>query len=820
MDIVFIYVLVPDLLQHYTSGVLYNMFLESKKTSLYGLLIFVLLFETCICEGTDLITTGQTLSGNETISSANGTFELGFFTPGKSRNYYIGIWYKNSANKTVVWVANRNHPVSNPYNSELKLFPNGNLALLNESRIQIWSSNSTAEKDNSSLAILFDNGNFMTRDTQDSSNIIWQSFDYPTDNWLPGGGKVGYNKIKKEKIYLTPWKNAENPAPSIFSLEVEPNGTSHNLFYNRTIQYWSTGDWTGKSFVLVPEIDRNPLISNLQYITNVNESKFTYDIGIPKVLTRFMIDTTGQLKQFIFRDGQWISYWTRPDQCEVLKYCGAFGICNQLKAPFCTCLKEYEPKVSKNWALGDHTDGCIRPSFRCGVGKGKDKFYSIKNMRFSFQDAGDSHSLDVESDKECKSACLSDCSCTGYVFNGGKCVVWNGEVYNLQELASDDSRGSVFHVRITKSGSDRKTSVWIVVGAIGGSFILLGMVAMVILQLRKQKVGRYNGAEGDLTLFKYKDISKSTKDFSEKLGEGGFGTVFRGTLPNSRDIAVKRLKNLKQGEKQFRTEVSTIGQIQHINLVRLQGFCIEGEKRLLVFDYMKNGSLENHLFRQNSDVFLDWKARYNIMIGTARGLNYLHEKCRDCIIHCDIKPDNILLDEEFNAKVGDFGLAKLLGREFSRVLTTIRGTRGYLAPEWISGEAITAKADVFSYGNLLFEIISGRRNRDLLDDGDYFPALVAEKLSKGEDVLNMLDQKLEGDADSSEVTRACKVACWCIQDDEKNRPAMGLVLQILEGISEVGIPPIPRFLQGFIGDNKFQTIVYQHQTFDTTTYNS
>ncbi|KAL1821651.1 hypothetical protein ACET3Z_016520 [Daucus carota] len=361
---------------HLETGVLYNMFLESKKTSLYllGFLVSGLLFETRICEGTNVITTGQGLTGNETISSANGTFELGFFTPGKSQNYYIGIWYKNSANKTVVWVANRNHPVSNPYNSELKLFPNGNLALLNESKIQIWSSNSTAEKDNLSLAVILDNGNFMTRDTQDSSNIIWQSFDYPTDNWLPGGGKVGYNKIKKEKIYLTPWKNAENPAPSIFSLEVEPNGTSHNLFYNRTIQYWSTGDWTGKFFVLVPEIDRNPLISNLQYITNVNESKFTYDIGIPKVLTRFMIDTTGQLKQFIFRDGQWISYLTRPDQCEVLKYCGAFGICNQLKAPFCTCLKEYEPKVSKNWALGDHTDGCIRPSFRCGVDKERTSF--------------------------------------------------------------------------------------------------------------------------------------------------------------------------------------------------------------------------------------------------------------------------------------------------------------------------------------------------------------------------------------------------------------------------------------------------------------
>ncbi|KAL8131349.1 G-type lectin S-receptor-like serine/threonine-protein kinase At2g19130 [Apium graveolens] len=533
-----------------------------------------------------------------------------------------------------------------------------------------------------------------------------------------------------------------------------------------------------------------------------------------------MIDKTGEYRQFAWRENfperRWIANWMRPEQCEVPNVCGAFGTCNQLKTPFCNCLQGYEPRVSKNWELGDYTDGCIRnPPLRCGVGGEEDTFLSIKAMRISFQDTGDSLSLDVGNDKECKSTCLRNCSCTGYVFDGDKCVVWIGEVYNLQQLVSDDNRGRVFHVRITKSRKASKINVWIVVGSVGGFFTLLGMVTVAKLQLRKRNVGKYNRAAGDLMVFKYKDIRKSTKAFSEKLGEGGFGSVFRGTLPNSRAIAVKKLKDLKQGEKQFRAEVSTIGQIQHINLVRLQGFCIEGERRLLVFDYMKNGS------PKNSDVFLDWKARYNIMIGTARGLNYLHEKCRDCIIHCDIKPDNILLDDEFNAKVADFGLAKLLGREFSRVLTTIRGTRGYLAPEWISGGAITVKADVFSYGKLLFEIISGRRNMDLLDDGDYFPALVAKKISKGEEgVMQFLDEKLQGQADPSEVFRACRVACWCIQDDEKNRPSMGIVIQFLEGISEVEIPPFPRFLQGFTKDFTDHSIVYQDLTSETTSSDS
>jgi len=212
---------------------------------------------------------------------------------------------------------------------------------------------------------------------------------------------------------------------------------------------------------------------------------------------------------------------------------------------------------------------------------------------------------------------------------------------------------------------------------------------------------------GSLVAFAYKDLQTATKNFSEKLGGGGFGSVFKGVLPNSSLIAVKKLESWSQGEKQFRTEVSTIGNIQHVNLVRLLGFCSEGTSRLLVYDFMPNGSLDSHLFTEKDSDFLDWKTRYQNSMGTARGLAYLHEKCRDCIIHCDIKPENILLDAEFFPKVSDFGLAKLVGREFSRVLTTMRGTRGYLAPEWISGVAITAKAVGSSYGMMLFEFVSG-----------------------------------------------------------------------------------------------------------------
>nr|TKW27260.1 hypothetical protein SEVIR_3G246350v2 [Setaria viridis] len=326
-------------------------------------------------------------------------------------------------------------------------------------------------------------------------------------------------------------------------------------------------------------------------------------------------------------------------------------------------------------------------------------------------------------------------------------------------------------------------------------------------------------AEGRVTRFEYRDLQALTKNFSDKLGGGSFGSVFRGQLPNGgAAVAVKKLEGLRQGEKQFRAEVSTLGTIQHVNLIRLLGFCSEGgDRRLLVYEYMPNGSLDRQLFGATPPT-LSWRARHHIAVGVAKGLAYLHDECRDRIIHCDVKPENILLDAGFAPKVADFGLAKLVGRDFSRVLTTMRGTVGYLAPEWIGGEAITAKADVFSYGMTLFEIVSGRRNvehgksePDSSSSGagdhaatatatTFFPLLAARRLVEAEgDVKALLDPELGGDANAEEVRRVCKVACWCIQDDVDARPTMAEVVKALEGLTDLEMPPVPRYLEVLAG---------------------
>ncbi|KAJ3684785.1 hypothetical protein LUZ61_013949 [Rhynchospora tenuis] len=301
-----------------------------------------------------------------------------------------------------------------------------------------------------------------------------------------------------------------------------------------------------------------------------------------------------------------------------------------------------------------------------------------------------------------------------------------------------------------------------------------------------------------LSIYSYAHLKHATRHFSIKIGEGGFGSVFKGRLLNGTEIAVKKLKIVEQEEKQFRGELQTIGMIRHANLTRLLGFCTEGGRRILVYEYMSNGSLDSHLFRENSST-LSWQERYKIVIGIARGLTYLHEECRDCIIHCDIKPENVLLGETFFPKISDFGMAKLLGRDFSRALTTIRGTFGYLAPEWFSGEAITEKADVYSFGMMLFEIISGKRNANKFNNTryPYFPLYAMVKMNEGE-VLCFLDDKLRGNVNVVELIRACKVAGWCIQEPEMRRPSMRKVVLMLEGVISVGIPPVPKSLLNLV----------------------
>uniref|UniRef100_A0ACD5WIM2 Uncharacterized protein n=1 Tax=Avena sativa TaxID=4498 RepID=A0ACD5WIM2_AVESA len=771
---------------------------------------------------TDTIAAGRPLSGGQRLVSKRGKFALGFFQPDTSSpNWYIGIWYNQIPKHTTVWVANRDAPVSDPATSRLSVSTDGNLALHDgraANKSPLWSTNVTTT--GSTVGVLLDTGNLVLADASNASRVLWQSFDHFGDTWLPGG-KLGRNKRTGQVTRLFAWRGYGDPAPGAFSLELDPDGASSQylLSWNGTATYWTSGNWTGHGFTAVPEMmvtDSYPLsLYTFGYVDGVDESYFVYDVKDDAVVTRFVVDVTGQVKflTWVESAAEWMLFWSEPKaQCDVYALCGAFASCVENELPSCRCLRGFSERRPRAWMQGDHAAGCVRDTAlqRCGAvtpkGKNEDRFYTMPDVKLPSSEQG---VVAAASARDCELACLGNCSCTAYAYDGGGCSLWHDGLINLQDTSSTGTGGGTIHIRLaasefTSTGHNKALIIGTVVAAaVVAAATAIALATVLVLRSRKSKGPTRVKLEGSLMAFTYRDMQSVTKNFSEKLGGGAFGSVFKGSLHDATAtlVAVKKLEGVRQGEKQFRAEVSTIGTIQHVNLIRLLGFCSQGTRRLLVYEHMPNGSLDRHLFGSaSSNGVLSWETRYQIALGVARGLDYLHEKCRDCIIHCDIKPENILLDDAFAAKVADFGLAKLMGRDFSRVLTTMRGTVGYLAPEWISGTAITAKADVFSYGMLLFEIVSGRRNVEQRRDGtvDFFPSTAVSRLLDG-DVRSAVDGRLGGDADMDEVERACKVACWCVQDDEGARPSMGMVVQFLEGLVHVSVPPVPRSLK-LLGD--------------------
>ncbi|KAG5229406.1 receptor protein [Salix suchowensis] len=294
--------------------------------------------------------------------------------------------------------------------------------------------------------------------------------------------------------------------------------------------------------------------------------------------------------------------------------------------------------------------------------------------------------------------------------------------------------------------------------------------------------------------YSYSEIKKITNRFSDKLGEGGYGSVYKGKLRSGRFAAVKLLHQEKTKGQDFINEVATIGRIHHCNVVQLIGFTVEGSKRALVYEFMPNGSLEKYIFSRQGSISLSNHKLYEISLGVARGIEYLHRGCEMQILHFDIKPHNILLDENFSPKVSDFGLAKLYPANNSIVpLTMARGTIGYMAPELVykSIGGVSYKADVYSFGMLLMEMVGRRKNLNALADHSsqmYFPSWIYDQVSEGNDIL-------EDDATEQEKITTKKmtmVALWCIQLKPIDRPSMHKVVQMLVAdIESLQMPPKP-----------------------------
>ncbi|XP_021311074.1 G-type lectin S-receptor-like serine/threonine-protein kinase At2g19130 isoform X2 [Sorghum bicolor] len=648
----------------------------------------------------DTLLPGQFLNENQSLISKNGAFKLGYDCYIPQGYCGLGIWFAkpSSCNREYfpLW-----QPDAYSYDRASFILSVSDNGVLNYTIYggDIWSTPVTRTTSISAAAVLLGNGNLVIRDRVNSSMVIWQSFDNPTNVLLPGQ-HLGFNKINGKKITLCS------------SLDPYGMGLTFTLSLDATRR---------RSFIIRQHPNGQMFAGTFPGWMGIHEDG-DHMLTFNDVYAYIRLNESGFVTFAKQRECDSI-LWSAPESlCEFHSYCGPYSLCTLSGS--CICPVGFN-SLSSNAAW--ISTGCLR-DYPLNCENGEVTCYPIDGIHRYPQKA---FTLEVTNMSECESACLRDCTCTAFAYNAS-CLLWFRELRSTIVLDSDLNGNRLYICRSTKQQSGSRIVPWngsskerivpwkrLVLESMIGVIAVIVMSLILLLRCRQKLLkARTVGGSGSLMVFSFVQIKNSSKQFSEKLGEGGFGCVFKGMLPSCTMVAIKKLKGLRQEDKQFRAEVQTIGMIQHINIVHLLGFCAEGSGRFLVYEYMANGSLSNHLFSENS-FKLSWELRYSIALGIARGLAYLHEGCKDCIVHCDIKPDNVLLDAEFCPKIADFGMAKLLGRDYSRVLTTMRGTIGYLAPEWITGVPITHKADVYSYGMVLLEIISGRRNSEKIKEGRY-----------------------------------------------------------------------------------------------------
>ncbi|KAM1130889.1 hypothetical protein ACFX19_046185 [Malus domestica] len=299
----------------------------------------------------------------------------------------------------------------------------------------------------------------------------------------------------------------------------------------------------------------------------------------------------------------------------------------------------------------------------------------------------------------------------------------------------------------------------------------------------------------DVPFFDMQTILDATDNFSNanKLGQGGYGPVYKGVFLGGQEIAVKRLSRVSgQGLQEFRNEVVLIAKLQHRNLVRLKGYCMKGEEKILLYEYMPNKSLDSFIFDQTKSMFLNWEMRFSIILGIARGLLYLHQDSRLRIIHRDLKTSNILLDEEMNPKISDFGLERIVGGKETQANTnTVVGTYGYMAPEYALDGTFSVKSDVFSFGVVLLEIISGKKNTSFYQSEQTFSLInYAWRLWTENKVLDLMDKTLDESCNKNQFSKCVNIGLLCVQEDPNDRPAMSNVITLLD--SETATSPSPK----------------------------
>ncbi|KAK8497217.1 hypothetical protein V6N12_025718 [Hibiscus sabdariffa] len=682
---------------------------------------FYLQVYTGSVSGTDTLFQGQIMAASDQLASPGNKFELGFFSTG-STALYLAIRMKNVPTKNIVWIANRDLPLSG---SSMSLTINGDgyLVIVNGRTTYRVSDDDLSSSQNVS-ATLLDSGNLVLRNG--NSDILWQSFDYPLNTFLPGM-KLGYSKKTGKVWSLTSWLDQEDPNKGDF--EVKMDSTTSNAFVlmrgNKII--WSSGAWNGKIFTDMPEMRLNYIFNYTMY-SNENETYFSYSLYNPSILSRCTLDISGQIRQSTWLESnqQWNMFWAQPRElsCNIFNACGPFSSCSDGEfSRSCLCLRGFY-RSENQIKQGQHRGCTRRIPLTCGTGENRDRFFKMNDMRYplsSTQEINTSNpfpsgpQVSSSDARTCEEACLNNCSCSAYAYNtSGHCLRWFGDILDLKQLSAKDTSGSTIFIRLAASEFDNGRGANNYIGIIAIPIGLLVLLPASFLVFRRRKSLKDRGEMDDTSqdillfdvemtittsssefsdsenpgkrtrkdtafpLFSFASVSEATENFSleNKLGEGGFGPVYKGKLLNGQEL----------------------------------GFI------------------------------------------------------------------SFWLKQPRTTRLGH------------------KGTYGYMSPEYAMEGLFSVKSDVFSFGVLLLEIVSGKKNTGFYHSSSLNLIGHAWTLWEGERGVELVDPKLEDQVSYPMLQRYIHVGLLCVQEMAADRPTMSEVVSMLTNeLTVVNSPKKPAY---------------------------
>ncbi|CAL5072954.1 unnamed protein product [Urochloa decumbens] len=807
-----------------------------------------LLLLPALCASNDRLVPGKPLLPGTTVISDGDDFAFGFFSPSNStpEKLYLGIWYNKIPGLTVVWVANRETPAISTSGPSLVLTNTCDLILSDANGRVLWTTNTTTAASSSpwpmsnatgSVAVLMNTGNLILRSP--SGMVLWQSFDYSTDTLLPGmKTRSQMTSHEGNSIVLISWNGPDDPSPGAFSFGAEIGTFLQGFIWNGLLPEWRTPVWTGVTVASQFFQANTSIVIYTAFVDSVIDGMsmvFTVSDGAPPI--RYVMSYSGRFELRVWNkdSSEWAALTVSPDvQCSRYGYCGISGYCDYTDAtPTCKCLDGFEPVDKEEWSTARFSRGCKRKeTLRC-----TDGFLALPDMKVP----GNFVRIGRKTLKECAAECSGNCSCVAYAYanligstakgDATRCLVWIGDhqLVDTQKMGvragpykaagADSDLADTLYLRVAGlSGKRTKANEVMIALPILASAIVLASIIILIwiwkFRGRRRNVENHEhrglttteelleantAHDFELPYLKFQDILVATDNFSNTcmIGQGGFGKVYKVKLEGGKEVAIKRLsKDSDQGMQEFKNEIVLIAKLQHRNLVRLLGCCVEGDEKLLIYEYLPNKSLDAVIFNSERNAALDWPIRFKIIKGVARGLLYLHHDSRLTIVHRDLKASNVLLDAEMRPKIADFGMARIFGDNQENANTRrVVGTYGYMAPEYAMGGIFSAKSDVYSFGVLLLEVVSGIKISSV-DRIPSYPNLIvyAWNLWKEGKAHYLVDKCIVENCLLDEASLCIYMGLLCVQENPDDRPFMSsVVLNLENGCTTLPAPNHPAY---------------------------